>query len=134
VGYIPYECALCRYNCASLLLCRFCTVGIRRCSIQKVISASLFARFKPRLTRLILFRFRQCNMPFAVSSLLNFLLPSGSRGSSVGIATGYLPDDQGVGVRFPVESRIFTSPYRTDRLWGPPSLLSNAYRWVFPKG
>jgi hypothetical protein len=41
----------------------------------------------------------------------------------VGIATGYGLDDQGVGIRVPVGSKIFTSPYRTDRLWGPPNLL-----------
>jgi hypothetical protein len=35
--------------------------------------------------------------------------------SSVGIATGYGLDDQG--------EREFTSPYRPDRLWGPPNLL-----------
>jgi hypothetical protein len=31
-------------------------------------------------------------------------------------------------VRVPVGSRIFTSPCRPDRLWGPPNLLSNGYR------
>jgi hypothetical protein len=51
-----------------------------------------------------------------------------SRDSSVGIATGYGLDDGGVGVRVPVGSRIFFSPRRPDRLWGPPSLLSNRYR------
>jgi hypothetical protein len=51
-----------------------------------------------------------------------------SRDSVVGIATGYGLDDRGVGVRFPVESRIFSSPRRPDRLWGPPNLLSNGYR------
>jgi hypothetical protein len=43
--------------------------------------------------------------------------------SSVGIATGYGQDDQGAGVGVPVGSRIFTFPYRPDRLWGPPNLL-----------
>jgi hypothetical protein len=33
-----------------------------------------------------------------------------------------------VGFRIPAGSRIFTSPYRPYRLWGPPSLLSNGYR------
>jgi hypothetical protein len=48
-----------------------------------------------------------------------------SRDSSVGIATGYGLDDQGggAGVRVPAGSKIFTSPYRPDRLWGPPNLL-----------
>jgi hypothetical protein len=51
-----------------------------------------------------------------------------SRDSSVGITTGYGLDDQGVRVQVPVGARIFTSPCRPDRLWGPPSLLSNGYR------
>jgi hypothetical protein len=48
--------------------------------------------------------------------------------SVVGIATGYGLDDRGIGVRFPVELKIVSSPRRPDRLWGPPSLLSNVYR------
>jgi hypothetical protein len=47
-----------------------------------------------------------------------------SRDSSVGIGTGYWLDDQGgTGVRVPVWSKIFSSPYHPDRLWGPPNLL-----------
>jgi hypothetical protein len=56
------------------------------------------------------------------------------RDSSVGIATGYRLDDREVGVRVPVGSRIFFSPRRPDRLWGPPSLLSNGYRRLFLRG
>jgi hypothetical protein len=54
--------------------------------------------------------------------------------SAVGIATSYWLDDRGVGVRVPVGSRIFTSPCRSDRLWGPSSLLSNGYRGFFIGG
>jgi hypothetical protein len=57
-----------------------------------------------------------------------------SRESAVGIATGYGLDDQGVGVRVPLGSRIFSSPRRPDRLWGPPNLLSNGYRGFFLRG
>jgi hypothetical protein len=40
-------------------------------------------------------------------------------------------DGRGVGVRVPVGSRIFSSPRRPDRFWGPPSLLSIGYRGSF---
>jgi hypothetical protein len=46
-----------------------------------------------------------------------------SRDSSVGIATGYGLDDKGGGNSSPSRVKIFTSPYRPDRLWGPPNLL-----------
>jgi hypothetical protein len=57
-----------------------------------------------------------------------------SQDSVVGIATGYGLNDVGVGVRVPGRSRIFTSPYRPDRLWYPRNLLSNGYRGFFPQG
>jgi hypothetical protein len=47
------------------------------------------------------------------------------RDSVFGIATGYGMDDREVTVRVPVGSRIFFSPFRPDRLWGPPNLLLN---------
>jgi hypothetical protein len=56
-----------------------------------------------------------------------------SRDSAVGIATGYGLDDGGVGVRVPIGLRIFTSPSRPDRLWGPPNLLFKGYRELFPE-
>jgi hypothetical protein len=52
----------------------------------------------------------------------------------IGIATGYGLDDQGVGVRVPVGSRIFSSPRRPDWLWGSPNLLSNGYPGVKRQG
>jgi hypothetical protein len=54
-----------------------------------------------------------------------------SRGSAVGIATGYGLDDKGVGIRVPVGSRIFISSCRPDRLWGPTN-LSNEYGGSIP--
>jgi hypothetical protein len=52
----------------------------------------------------------------------------------VGIATDYGLDDGGVGVRVPVGLRFFSSLRRSDRFWGPPSLLSNGYQGLFPRG
>jgi hypothetical protein len=57
-----------------------------------------------------------------------------SRDSVVGIAIGYRLDGQGVGVRVPGGSIIFSSPRRPHRYWGPPNLLSNGYQGLFPGG
>jgi hypothetical protein len=54
------------------------------------------------------------------------ILYVGSRGSAVSTATGYDLNDRGIAVRVPVVSRIFSSPRRPDRFWGPPSPL----QWV----
>jgi hypothetical protein len=57
-----------------------------------------------------------------------------SQDTLVGIASGHGPDDRGVEVRVPVGSRIFSSPRRTDRLWGSPNILSIGYRGAFSPG
>jgi hypothetical protein len=46
---------------------------------------------------------------------------NGSRDSVVSIASGYELDSRGVGVRIPVESRIFSSPRRPYRFWSHPA-------------
>jgi hypothetical protein len=68
------------------------------------------------------------------SFLLWFCIFGRSRDSGVSIATVRGLDDRGVGVRVPVGSRIFSSPRRPDRLWGPPNLLSNGCGGSFPGG
>jgi hypothetical protein len=68
-----------------------------------------------------------------VKKICELYISSRSRDSVVGIATGYGPDDRGVGVRVPVGGQEF-SPRRPDRLWGLPNLLSNGYQGLFPLG
>jgi hypothetical protein len=50
-----------------------------------------------------------------------------------GIATGYGLNNRGGRVPVQVGSRIFISPHRPDRFWGPLSLLYNGYRGLFPR-
>jgi hypothetical protein len=49
-----------------------------------------------------------------------------------GIALGYGLDDRGFESRQGLE--FFSSPPHPNRLWGPPSLLSNRYEALFPCG
>jgi hypothetical protein len=58
-----------------------------------------------------------------------------SRGSSVSIVSGYGLDDRAIEVWSPAEVKwLFLYPLCPDRLWGPPSLLSNGYGGSFPRG
>jgi hypothetical protein len=47
---------------------------------------------------------------------------------------GYGLDNQGVGVSDLVGARIFSPLCPSDRLWGPPSILSNRYGGYFRGG
>jgi hypothetical protein len=69
----------------------------------------------------------------AVLIMDSYHISNKSRDSAVAIATGYGLDDRGVGIRFPVRSRIFSHPRRPTRLCGPPNLLSDGYRELFPR-
>jgi hypothetical protein len=57
-----------------------------------------------------------------------------SMGSTICTETGYGLDNWGVRVWIPVRSRIDFSLSHLDWLWGPTSLLSNRYQWLFPLG
>jgi hypothetical protein len=80
----------------------------------------------------------QISHPYKTASMLKitllYILIFGSRNNAVGIATGYGLDGRGFKVRVPAVATFLSSPRRTDRFWGPPSVLSNGYRGIFPGG
>jgi hypothetical protein len=63
-----------------------------------------------------------------VSYYFKYLLSSiiGIRTSSVSVVTGYQQDGRGSSPG--KDKKLFCIPQRPDRLWGPPSFLSNFYR------
>jgi hypothetical protein len=58
----------------------------------------------------------------------------GTRGSTVGIATGYGMDDRGVVVRVPVGSRMLSSPRRQTGFGVHPTSYSIGTGGSFPGG
>jgi hypothetical protein len=53
-------------------------------------------------------------------------------GYSVSIVSGYGLEDRAIAVWSPAGAKDFSCSLCPDRLWGPPSLLSNGYRVPFP--
>jgi hypothetical protein len=91
------------------------------------------------LTMLSLFRAFICHVVINISKSQLYLFRNNvetniSRGSSVGVATAYGLVDKKVGVRVPILSRMIASPYRPDRLLGPPDLLPNEHKGLFSRG
>jgi hypothetical protein len=60
---------------------------------------------------------------------------SGSQVSSGSIVSDYGLDNRAIGIQSPAEAKEFSSVLLCpDRLWDPPTLLSNGYRGSFPRG
>jgi hypothetical protein len=83
---------------------------------------------------LIIFKISMCVISISSPKNKKYFLILRSRDSVVGIATGYVLDGWGVGIRVPVGSRIFSFPSRPDWFWDPPNFISNGYRGSFLGG
>jgi hypothetical protein len=66
--------------------------------------------------------------------MLRFNTVNKSQDSIVSIVTGFKLDGQGLTVQVPVGEIFFSSPCHPDQSWGLPSLLSNGYQGLFPRG
>jgi hypothetical protein len=68
------------------------------------------------------------------NSLFRHLYRSPTWGSSVSIITRIRAGRPGSDSRQGQGRNVFSLPPRPHRLWGPPSLLSDGYRGIFPGG
>jgi hypothetical protein len=107
-------------------------VGICLKGLRKTMTVVFQSGFEPRTSRIQVHKRWGLNQFIFIFSMLLCYTRNMSRDSLVVTATGYGLDGRGVGVRVPVGSRIFSSPRRPDRLWGPPNLLCKAYWGFFP--
>jgi hypothetical protein len=111
------------------------TAGILTCvSISQPLQAQGWVAHNIKITYIILNLLSSCSSPLSSAYYYSSSSPHGSRGSAVGIATGYGLDDRPVGFRVPVGARIFSFPCRADQFWGPSSLLSDGYRGLHSPG
>jgi hypothetical protein len=128
IWYLLICCFYVSCGCFIEFLAKFLTIKtILKCELAYICILSI--RFY--LTKMyIVFKTQHCEP--SIYGNVQYIIRS--RDSSVGIATGYGLDDRGVGVPVPEGLRMFSSPRRPDRLWGPPNHLSNGYRGLFLRG
>jgi hypothetical protein len=103
----------------ALMVTAFVLIAMACCSL-------LLGAFWQNVLNLMSIRLISLNF----SHYLVFLISHGSAKDT----TYYRLDGKGVGVRVPVGSSIFISPYRPDPLWGPPSLLFLGYLGLSSQG
>jgi hypothetical protein len=101
-----------------------CSVGIMKSRILEQDSSTGFTKENVLYTVILIYPRREC--------IIIMLSLRVRWDSSVGIATGCrLEGRSSVSNK---RKRFFSRPQRPDQLWGPPSLLFNGYRRLFPVG